>query len=179
MRRIGTLHKKRIRIAGKTLRLNDDGTIPKDNPFVGKAGYRPEIWTIGNRNAQGLAFQPGSGLACLKPSTGRAVLKAEAAAATKSIFSKPAKITAGLTIHHTQTREGMVSPLLEYSPACAPASAMFYNGDAFPAFKGNFFFGCLRGTRIIRVVLDGRKVVKQENLLEGTYRPHTRDGRRA
>jgi glucose/arabinose dehydrogenase len=63
----------------------------------------------------------------------------------------------------------MESPLLEYTPACAPASGMFYNGSQFPAFNGNFFFGCLVGTRIIRVVLDGRKVVSQENLLEHTY----------
>ena len=61
------------------------------------------------------------------------------------------------------------SPLLEYTPACAPASGMFYRGSAFPQFKGNFFFGCLVGTRLIRVVLDGRRVVNQENLLEKKY----------
>ena len=63
----------------------------------------------------------------------------------------------------------MESPLLEYSPACAPASAAFYNGDAFPDYKGNFFFGCLAGTRLIRVVLNGRAVVSQEDLLSKTY----------
>ena len=63
----------------------------------------------------------------------------------------------------------MESPLLEYTPACAPGSGMFYRGAAFPQFKGNFFFGCLRGTRMIRVTLDGRRVVSQENLLEGKY----------
>ena len=59
--------------------------------------------------------------------------------------------------------------MLEYTPACAPGSGMFYRGNAFPQFKGNFFFGCLRGTRLIRVVLDGRRVVSQENLLSGQY----------
>src|SRR5258708_25109206 len=63
----------------------------------------------------------------------------------------------------------MESPLLEYTPACAPASGVFYRGSTLPAFKGNFFFGCLRGERIIRVTLDGRRVVSQENLLEGKY----------
>ena len=72
-------------------------------------------------------------------------------------------------IHHTEKREGMESPLLEYSPACAPASAMFYTGTVFRPFSGNFFFGCLRGARIIRVVLDGRRVVRQEDLVSGTY----------
>jgi len=58
------------------------------------------------------------------------------------------------------------SPLLEYTPACAPASGMFYRGSAFPNFKGNFFFGCLAGQRIIRVELDGRKVVGQEDVVK-------------
>jgi Glucose/sorbosone dehydrogenases len=66
------------------------------------------------------------------------------------------------------TQAGLESPLLEYSPACAPASGAFYYGSVFPAFKGNFFLGCLRGARIVRVILDGRKVVSQENLLEGS-----------
>jgi len=72
-------------------------------------------------------------------------------------------------IHHTQMREGMESPLLEYTPACAPASGSFYRGSVFPQFKGNFFFGCLRGERIIRVVLDKQRVVSQEDLLSGKY----------
>ena len=72
-------------------------------------------------------------------------------------------------IHHTEKRAGMESPLLEYSPACAPGSGMFYSGKEFPAFAGNFFFGCLVGKRIIRIVLDGRNVVRQENLLDGFY----------
>ncbi len=70
---------------------------------------------------------------------------------------------------HKEARQGLVLPLLEYTPACAPASGAFYNGSAFPAFKGNFFFGCLRGERIIRVVLNGRNVVSQEDLLKELY----------
>jgi len=69
-------------------------------------------------------------------------------------------------IHHTQSRAGLESPLLEYTPACAPASGMFYRGSTFPQFKANFFFGCLRGEALIRVVLDGRRVVNQEKLLD-------------
>jgi glucose/arabinose dehydrogenase len=56
--------------------------------------------------------------------------------------------------------------LLEYTPACAPASGAFYRGSVFPQFKGNFFFGCLRGERLIRVTLDGRRVVNQEDLVK-------------
>jgi glucose/arabinose dehydrogenase len=70
------------------------------------------------------------------------------------------------TIHHTQSRAGMESPLLEYTPACAPASGMFYRGSQFPKFKGNFMFGCLRGEMIIRVVLNGRTVVSHEGFVK-------------
>jgi glucose/arabinose dehydrogenase len=72
-------------------------------------------------------------------------------------------------IHHRQSRPGLESPILEYTPAVAPASGMFYRGGAFPQFTNNFFFGCLRGEMIIRLVLDGRTVVRQERLLEGKY----------
>ncbi len=162
------LAQKTDSIAGKTLRLNDDGTVPKDNPFVGKEGYRPEIWTIGNRNAQGLAFQPSSGLV-FETEHGPSTFEGRGGGGDEVNILEAGKNYGWPEIHHKQTREGMVSPLLEYTPACAPGSAMFYNGSIFPTFKGNFFFGCLRGTRIIRVVLDGRKVVSQENLLEGSY----------
>lgn len=155
-------------LAGKTLRLNDDGTVPNDNPFVGKDGYRPEIWTVGNRNAQGLAFQPGSGLA-FETEHGPSSFEGRGGGGDEVNILEAGKNYGWPEIHHTQKREGMISPLLEYSPACAPASAMFYNGSVFPSFKGNFFFGCLRGTRIIRVVLDGRKVVSQESILDGPY----------
>ena len=69
----------------------------------------------------------------------------------------------------SKTRAGLEAPLLEYTPAVAPASGMFYRGTAFRQFRNNFFFGCLRGERIIRVVLDGRRVVSQEPLLEKKY----------
>src|SRR5262245_32542371 len=63
----------------------------------------------------------------------------------------------------------MVAPLVEYIPAVAPASAMFYRGAAFPQFRGNFFFGALKGECLIRVTLDGRSVTRQERLLQGHY----------
>jgi len=155
-------------LAGKVLRLNDDGSIPQDNPFVGNKAFRPEIWTYGNRNPQGLAWQPGTGL-LFETEHGPSGFEGKGVGGDEVNILEPGKNYGWPEIHHTMTKEGMVSPLLEYTPACAPASAMFYTGDKFPAFKGNFFFGCLAGTRIIRVVLDGRKVVSQENLFDGTY----------
>jgi aldose sugar dehydrogenase len=154
-------------LAGKTLRLNDDGTVPSDNPFVGQANARPEIWTYGNRNGQGIDFQPGSNL-CFETEHGPSGFDGPGGGDEVNILEK-GKNYGWPLIHHTATRAGLESPLLEYTPACAPGSGMFYRGAAFPQFKGNFFFGCLAGKRLIRVVLDGRRVVSQENLLAGKY----------
>jgi aldose sugar dehydrogenase len=154
-------------LAGKTLRLNDDGTIPNDNPFVGQANVRTEIWSYGHRNSQGMDWQPGTDL-MFQTEHGPSGFDGPNGGDEVNIVER-GKNYGWPIIHHTQTRAGLESPLLEYTPACAPASGMFYRGSQFPQFKGNFFFGCLRGERIIRVTLDGRKVVSQEDLLAGKY----------
>ncbi|HEU4871659.1 MAG TPA: PQQ-dependent sugar dehydrogenase [Pyrinomonadaceae bacterium] len=151
-------------LAGKTLRLNDDGTVPQDNPFVGRQDARPEIWSLGHRNAQGLDFQPGTNL-MFQTEHGPSGFDGPGGGDEVNIVEK-GKNYGWPTIHHTQTAAGLEAPLLEYTPACAPGSGAFYRGSVFPQFKGNFFFGCLRGERVIRVVLDGRSVVSQENLLQ-------------
>ena len=161
------LAQKMDSINGKTLRLNDDGTVPQDNPFVNQQGARPEIWTLGHRNAQGLAWQPGSGL-MFQTEHGPSGFDGPGGGDEVNIVVR-GKNYGWPIIHHKDTKAGLESPLLEYTPACAPASAMFYNGSAFPQFKDNFFFGCLAGRRIIRVVLDGRRVASQEDLLKNTY----------
>lgn len=155
-------------LAGKTLRLNDDGTVPQDNPFVKTQNARPEIWSYGHRNAQGLAWQPSSGL-MFQTEHGPSTFEGKGSGGDEVNIVERGSNLGWPEIHHTETRAGMVSPLLEYSPACAPASGTFYNGSQFPIFKGNFFFGCLRGARIIRVILNGRKVVRQEDLLSGSF----------
>lgn len=151
-------------LAGKTLRLNDDGTVPQDNPFVGQQNARPEIWTLGHRNAQGMDWQPGSNL-MFQTEHGPSGFDGPGGGDEVNIVEK-GKNYGWPTIHHTQTAAGLESPLLEYTPACAPASGSFYRGSVFPQFKGNFFFGCLRGERLIRVELDGRRVVRQEDLIK-------------
>ena len=150
-------------LAGKTLRLNDDGTIPSDNPFVGQANARPEIWSYGHRNSQGLDWQPESNL-MFQTEHGPSGFDGPQGGDEVNIVEK-GKNYGWPLIHHTDKREGLESPLLEYTPACAPASGMFYRGSAFPAFKGNFFFGCLRGEGMIRVALNGRSVAGQELLI--------------
>jgi glucose/arabinose dehydrogenase len=154
-------------LAGKILRVNDDGTVPADDPFVGRQNARPEIWSYGHRNSQGIDWQPVTNL-LFETEHGPSGFDGPEGGDEVNIVEK-GKNYGWPLIHHQQTREGLESPLLEYTPACAPASGVFYRGSVFSQFTGNFFFGCLRGERIIRVVLDGRKVVSQENLLTGKY----------
>lgn len=154
-------------LAGKTLRLTAEGAVPPDNPFVGRAGVRPEIYSYGHRNAQGLDWQPQTGLMFQTehgpsggdaPGGGDEVNIVEAG----SNYGWP-------TVHHKQSMAGMVDPLIEFTPAVAPASGMFYRGGLFPQLTGNFLFGNLRGECVIRLVLDGRRLVRHERLFQGAY----------
>jgi len=154
-------------LAGKTLRLEEDGSAAADNPFAGKSGARPEIWSYGHRNAQGIDWQPGTGLQ-FQTEHGPSGNDGPGGGDEVNIVER-GKNYGWPVIHHGETKEGMESPLLEYTPAVAPASGRFYTGSLFPAFKGDFFFGCLRGETLIRVRLEGRKVVSQERLLQGVF----------
>lgn len=157
-------------LAGKTLRLNPDGSIPQDNPFVGRRGARPEIWSYGHRNAQGMDWHPPSGL-MFQSEHGPSTFDGPPGGDEINVVEK-GKNYGWPIIHHRQERAGMVSPLLEFTPAIAPASGAFYNGSLFPDLRYNFFVGCLRGQQILRLALDPRnprRVVETEALLRGKY----------
>jgi glucose/arabinose dehydrogenase len=156
-------------VNGKTLRLEDDGAIPKDNPFVGRDGARPEIWSYGHRNAQGLDWQPGTN-AMFQTEHGPSGFEGLGGGADELNVVEKGKNYGWPEIYGTRTREGMVAPLVEYSPAAAPGSGSFYKGDKLAAFKGNYFIGALRGEALIRVVLDGSKVLRQERIVSGMGR---------
>jgi len=159
-------------INGKTLRLNDDGSIPSDNPFVGQKDARPEIWSYGHRNAQGMDFQPETGL-MFQTEHGPSLI--DGVSLFKRTGGDEVNIVEGGKnygwdqISHKMKKAGMETPIIEFSPAIAPASAMFYRGNLFPAFKYNFFFGALKGEAIIRLVLDGRRVDAREELFKKEY----------
>ncbi len=163
----GELAQQLSSLAGKTLRLNDDGSIPPDNPFVNRQGARPEVWSYGHRNAQGIDWQPGTGLQ-FQTEHGPSGFDGPGGGDEVNIVERGENYGWNV-VHHQESRPGMQSPLLLYTPAVAPASGMFYRGAMFPQYRGNFFFGNLRGRTIIRVVLDGRRVVSQERLLEDEY----------
>jgi glucose/arabinose dehydrogenase len=154
-------------LAGKTLRLNDDGTVPPDNPFADQKDARPEIWSYGHRNAQGIDFQPATGV-MFQTEHGPSGFDGPGGGDEVNLVER-GKNYGWPLVHHQETRAGTEPPVLEYTPAVAPASGTFYRGAAFPEFRGNFFFGNLRGENIIRVVLDGRRVVSQERLLQSQY----------
>ncbi len=159
-------------INGKTLRLNDDGTIPNDNPFVNQKNARPEIWTYGHRNAQGMDWQPESGL-MFQTEHGPTIIDGvslfKRTGGDEVNIVEKGKNYGWAKISHTMRREGMEMPIIEYSPAVAPASGMFYRGNLFPELKNNFLFGTLKGEAIFRLVLDGRRIVSQDKLLEKQY----------
>lgn len=158
---------KKDSLAGKTLRLNDDGSIPADNPFVSDKSYRPEIWTIGHRNAQGLAWTKDGTM--FQNEHGPSGFEGKGGGADEVNLVEKGKNYGWPEIYRDMKKDGMESPLVEYTPACAPGGLAVYYGDKFPAFNGNLFVTCLRGARIVRLVMNGRAVASQENLLEGKF----------
>lgn len=152
---------------GKTLRLNDDGTVPADNPFVGRKDARPEIFSYGNRNSQGMAIQPGTGLV-FQTEHGPSWNDAPGGGDEVNLIVAGGNYGWPL-VHHRETMAGTVAPLIEYTPAVAPAGAMFYTGEAFPRWKNDFFFATLVGRMLVRIKLDGYNVLGQEFLLGGEF----------
>lgn len=159
-------------INGKTLRLNDDGTIPNDNPFAAQKDARPEIWSYGHRNAQGMDFQPETGLMFQTehgPSLIDGVSLFKRSGGDEVNIVERGKNYGWDKISHRMTKSGMETPIIEFSPAIAPASGMFYRGNLFPEFKNNFFFGALKGEMIVRLVMNGRKILSRDELFKKEY----------
>jgi glucose/arabinose dehydrogenase len=146
---------------GKILRLNDDGSIPADNPYLHNDTARHEIWTYGHRNPQGIAFEPG----------------------TNKLYSSEHGPTGGdeinlitkgnnygwPVIHHRDKNPAMMSPLMEFTPSIGPAEALFYSGKAFPSLKGNLLVGCMRGEAILNVHFVQHTITGYNYLLKNKY----------
>jgi len=156
--------------AGKVIRLTEDGGIPLDNPFVGRPGYLPEIYSLGHRNPQGLALRPGSGQPWLSehgPRGGdelnliRKGLDYGWPLATYGVSYSGARIAA------SPTAPGIEPPKLYWTPSIAPSGLEFYDGQAFPAWRGQLLVGSLAGQRLILVRLNGDEVVAQVDILNG------------
>jgi glucose/arabinose dehydrogenase len=153
---------------GKIVRIGPDGSVPEDNPFVGRDGALPEIWSYGHRNVQGLAAVGSRLFAHEHGPRGGDELNLIMAGgnygwplATDGIDYSGAMIT-------PWTRyPGTVAPLLEWTPSIAPAGLMVYGGALFPEWQGDFFVAALAARRLLRVRLDRElRVVEQETLLD-------------
>ena len=146
---------------GKILRLNDDGSIPADNPFIKNDTARHEIWTYGHRNPQGLSFQPSTGYLYDSehgPTGGDEI----------NLISRGNNYGWPL-IHHRDTKDGMMSPVMEFTPSIGPAEALFYSGKAFPEMKGNLLVACMRGEAILRVRWNNNQVSTYDFLFKKQF----------
>ncbi len=155
---------------GKIVRLDEDGTVPKDNPFIGKQGARPEIWSYGHRNVQAAALNPATGeLWEIEhgPMGGDELNVAEAG----KNYGWPV-ISYGLNYNGTPVGsgkskgQGMEDPLYQWTPVIAPSGMLFYSGKLAPEWERDIFVGGLGSEALVRLEVEGRKVLHEERLLQ-------------
>lgn len=162
---------------GTIVRLMDDGSVPRDNPFVGDPNVRPEIWSYGHRNPQGLAFHPDTGDLWSTehgPQGGDELnLILPGVNYGWPVIGYGVNYRTGTQIHPTGEREGMEQPKTFWIPSIGASGLIVYDGDAFPDWRGDIFAGGLAAThrRLARITVaeDGR-VMTQESLLHGVFR---------
>jgi glucose/arabinose dehydrogenase len=154
---------------GKVVRIAPDGSVPTDNPFVGRSGARPEIWSYGHRNSQGAAIDPVSGKFWMHEHGPRGGDELNIPQAGKN-YGWPVIGFGidynGAKIHESTSKPGMEQPIRQWTPVIAPSGMAFYTGDLFPQWKNNLFIGGLGSQALVRLELDGEKVTKEERLLQ-------------
>lgn len=158
---------------GSLIRLNADGSVPADNPFVDTPGARPEIFTIGNRNMQGMALNPDSGEVWTHehgPQGGDEVNIMRAGVNYGwPVITYGRNYGVGTKIGEGTSKAGMAQPLHKWVPSIAPSGMSFYTGDAFPQWQGDLFVGSLKFGQLVRLVLEGDRVVEEQRLFDGEY----------
>jgi len=155
---------------GKIVRIEPDGAVPKDNPFVGRAGALPEIWSLGHRNVQGAALHPGTGELWTHehgPQGGDEVNVSEGGRNYGwPLLTFGRNYGIGTRIGEEGPKPGYEQPLKVWVPSIAPSGLAYLTSDRYPGWKGSLFVGALRAQVLVRVTIDGRKVVGEERLLE-------------
>jgi glucose/arabinose dehydrogenase len=143
---------------GKVLRIRDDGSVPKDNPFVGRPGAKPEIYTYGHRNTYGFAFHPTTGelwQAEIGPMGGDEVnILLPGRNYGWPLVSMGRNYTGTLVSDQPYARPDMEDPRMFWVPSISPSSIAFYTGDRFPAWKGSLFVGALNGVQLQRIAFN-------------------------
>ena len=156
--------------AGSVIRLHDDGRVPADNPFVGKLGWKPEKYTLGNRNMQGAALHPRTGLLWTHehgPQGGDEINVIRPGVNYGwPVITYGVQYVVGTRIGEGTQKAGMAQPLHYWVPSIAPSGMAFYTGDRFPGWRGDLFVGALRDQMLVRLTLDGEKVVSEERMLK-------------
>lgn len=154
---------------GTLIRLNDDGSVPADNPFV-NGGGAPEVWSYGHRNIQGLVQHPVTGTIWSHEHGPRGGDEINIHRTSGLNYGWP-EITYGInydgsTITEEREREGMEQPIWYWTPSIAASGMTFYTGDAFPHWRNDVFVGALAGMHVVRMETDGDRVIGRERLLE-------------
>ncbi|MFH1345770.1 MAG: PQQ-dependent sugar dehydrogenase [Pseudomonadota bacterium] len=153
---------------GKLIRITPDGAAPADNPFVGRAGAKPEIWSYGHRNQQGLAINPANGDVWESEHGPRGGDEINIVGKGKN-YGWPAIgygiDYSGAKIHGSTARDGMEQPLKYWVPSIAPSGLAFYSAKLFPKWTGSLFTGALAGKMLVRLQLNGTTVTSEERLL--------------
>jgi aldose sugar dehydrogenase len=154
---------------GKIVRIEADGRVPRDNPFVARTGARPEIWSYGHRNVQGAAIHPQSGdlWAHEHGPQGGDELNIARAGANHGwpVITYGREYVTGFRIGDGTQRPDIAAPLTHWVPSIAPSGMAFLTSDRYPGWKGNLFIGALRGQMLVRLELDGNRVVREHRLL--------------
>jgi aldose sugar dehydrogenase len=154
---------------GKVVRIEADGKPAADNPFVSRTGAKAEIWSYGHRNIQGAALHPGTGelWTVEHGPQGGDELNVPAAGANHGwpVITHGRNYGIGTKIGEGTERADVAAALRIWIPSIAPSGMAFVTSDRYPGWKGNLFIGALRGSHLVRLELDGRKVVKDESLL--------------
>jgi aldose sugar dehydrogenase len=153
---------------GKVIRINPDGTVPSDNPFVGQQGALPEIWSVGHRNIQAASIDDRGRLWTIEHGAqggDELNLIEKGKNYGWPIISYGEEYSGEPIPGNITSREGLEQPVYYWDPVIAPSGAQFYTGRAFPEWRGSIFIGGLASQRLVRLVIKDNRVTGEEHLL--------------
>lgn len=159
--------------AGSLIRVNPDGSVPDDNPLVGKADARPEIYTLGNRNMQGIALHPDTGEVWTHEHGPQGGDEVNIMRAGRNygwpVITYGKNYVIGTDIGEGTHKEGMEQPVHYWVPSIAPSGMTFYTGEEFPEWQGNLLAGSLKFGLLVRLVVEDNQITHEERLLNGEF----------
>lgn len=164
---------------GKIVRIYPDGSVPRDNPFVGQRGARPEIWSYGHRNVQGAAIQPETGALWaveFGPAGGDELNRVEAGKNYGWPLVSWGRHYSGADIPDPPTRPDLTPPVYYWTPVISPSGMTFYTDELFPAWRGNLLIGGLSSQALVRLTLTGQQVTGEERIPMGARIRQVRQG---